>query len=157
MAKLYELNAMIEAFEFEIDEETGEITNIGDLDALQIERDEKMENIALWIKNLKADAKAYADEEKSFYAKKKAAENKVESLKNYLQYCLNGEKFKTDRVTVSYRNSKSADIVNESLIPEEYKVPQEPKISKADILKDLKEGKDVPGANLKEKQSIQIK
>lgn len=157
MATLYELNQLIENFEFEVDEETGEITNISDLDNLELEKDEKIENIGLWIKNLKADAKAYADEEKSFYAKKKAAENKVESLKNYLQYCLQGEKFSTDRLSISYRKSKSANIVNEKNIPVKYKIPQEPKISKADILKDLKEGLAVPGAELKEKTSLQIK
>ena len=58
MANLYELTAQLENFELEVDEETGEITNLDELDALQLERDEKIENIALWVKNLTADAAA---------------------------------------------------------------------------------------------------
>ena len=41
-----------------IDEETGEVLLPEDLDSLNIERDEKIEGIALYVKNLKAEADA---------------------------------------------------------------------------------------------------
>ena len=78
MANLYELERALAEFELEIDEETGEILNADELDALQMERDIKIENIALWIKNLKADAEAYKKEKESFYQKERAAKNKAE-------------------------------------------------------------------------------
>lgn len=57
---LYEIDARImEAFEAAVDEETGEIVNeeaYAALDALQEARDEKIENVLLWIKDLKSDA-----------------------------------------------------------------------------------------------------
>ena len=55
---LFELNDALRNFNLEIDEETGEILNAAELDALEMQRDEKIENIALWIKNLKAEAEA---------------------------------------------------------------------------------------------------
>ena len=61
MARLYEIMQEIEGFEFEVDGETGEILNADALDLLEIERDTKIENICLWIKNLRADARAYRD------------------------------------------------------------------------------------------------
>ena len=62
MAKLYEIMNEIENFDFEIDEETGEILNFDALDRLQVARDVKIENLCLWVKNLKSDAEAYKAE-----------------------------------------------------------------------------------------------
>ena len=50
MATLYEINEKLLNFEFEIDEETGEILNAGELDNLELARDEKIENLCLYIK-----------------------------------------------------------------------------------------------------------
>lgn len=110
---LYELNKEIENFEFDIDEETGEITNLAELDKLKMTMGEKCENIALYIKNLSADINAYDQEIKSFQDRKKSAKNKVESLKKYLAYSLNGKKFETDLVKVSFRKSSRVTIDNE--------------------------------------------
>ena len=66
------------------DQETGEILDSDRLDQLEMERDTKIENIALYIKNLTADAEALKAEKQSFAERQKAAENKVESLKKYL-------------------------------------------------------------------------
>ena len=51
---LFDVNSDIENFEFKCDEETGEILNLDELDNLKMQKDEKIENIALYIKNLKA-------------------------------------------------------------------------------------------------------
>ena len=48
MASLYEIN---EAIMNTIDLETGEITDFDKFEALQMERNEKLENIALWVNN----------------------------------------------------------------------------------------------------------
>ena len=63
------------------DQETGEIFDSKKMDQLEMERDTKIENIALYIKNLTADAEALKTEKQSFAERQKAAENKAESLK----------------------------------------------------------------------------
>ena len=61
--KLYEIDAAIDAaIEAGTDPETGEITNLEELTALQMQREEKLENIALYIKNLSAIATALKNE-----------------------------------------------------------------------------------------------
>lgn len=155
MATLYELNEKIRSFDLEVDEETGEILNAGELEEIELARNEKIENIALWIKNLKSDAEAYEKEERSFTQKKKTAKNKIESLKSYLECSLAGEKFKTDRVSISYRRSESVE-VDPEFIDERF-ITYEPKISKTDIKEALKAGEELQGARLIEKQSMQIK
>ena len=83
---LYEINSKLEsAFMACIDPETGEV--IGDtaeLDALQIQRDEKVENIACLIKNLKAEAEAIQNEERKLKSRRQACENHADWLKKYL-------------------------------------------------------------------------
>lgn len=156
MANLYELAKAIRDFDLEIDEETGEILNAAELDALELERSEKIENIALWIKNLRADAEAYKREKESFAQKQKVAENKAERLREYLTSALDGEKYKSDRVTISYRKSAAVSVVDAGQIPVElWRLRSEP--DKAKIREKLKAGEDVPGAVLEETTSLQIK
>ena len=157
MGKLYDLVKEIEDFEFEIDEETGEILNANDLDNLELEKNEKIEQLCLWIKNLKSDAAAYKAEKDSFAKKQKAAENKAESIKNYIAYILAGEKFKTDRVTVSYRKSEQVECLDMSLVDDDYLRFEEPELNKTKIKKALKEGIKVGGCMLVEKQNMQIR
>lgn len=157
MATLYELTSALAEFDFDIDEETGEILNAEELDALEIERDEKIENIALWIKNLTSDAEAYKKEKDNFAKKEQAAKKKVESLKEYLRWNLDGEKFKTDRVTISWRRSEAVEVINQEKIPKGWFIDQDPKLDKAGIKAALKDGEEIPGVILKENNSIQIK
>ena len=53
MASIYEIDQQIMQC---IDFETGEIVDAEKLNALQIEKDKKIEGIACWIKNLNAEA-----------------------------------------------------------------------------------------------------
>lgn len=152
MATLYEIEqAMMEC----IDLETGEI-DVERMEALEMERNQKIENIGCWIKNLKSDADAIKNEEKSLADRRKALENKAESLKKYLSYILAGEKFKSPRVAVSWRKSKKVDIINEELIPEDYKT-YTPSINKTAIKDAITSGAVVDGAVIIENNSIQIK
>ncbi len=157
MAKLYEIMNEIENFDFEIDEETGEILNFDALDRLQVARDVKIENLCLWVKNLKSDAEAYKAEKESFAKKQKQAENRAASLHNFIQTVLNGEKFKTDRVTVSYRKSEAIELEDKICVPDKYFVPQEPKLDKIGLKKAIKAGEEFGGVHLVERQNMSIK
>ena len=155
MANLYEINQEILSC---IDLETGEIIDTEKFDSLQIERNEKLENIALWYKNLLSDAHAFKAEKDAFAMKQKAAESKAESLKKYLDTSLNGIKFKTLKVDVSYRKSTSVEVVDETKIPDEYlRTVTTITPDKTELAKLLKAGESVEGVQLKETNNIQIK
>lgn len=154
--KLYEIVAELRDFQFEIDEETGEILNADELDKLELARDEKIENICLMIKNLKADAAAYKAEKDSFAEKEKRAKNEADRLADYLQRMLDGETFKSTRASVTYRKSEAVECDME-LVPDDYLRYKEPEPDKAKIKKAIKSGIEVDGCHLVENISMQIK
>lgn len=140
-----------------IDLETGEIINAEKLTELTMERDEKVEKVALWIKELKAEAEALKAEKQSFADRQRAAENKIESLKKWLADALNGEKFKTTKVAVSFRKTKSVDVPDIFALDENYVKYSEPTADKAAIKKAIEAGQEVTGATLVENVSISVK
>lgn len=140
-----------------VDMETGEIIDSAKLDELQMDRDTKIENIACWIKNLLSDAEALKAQKQVFADRQKAAENKAESLKKYLFSYLDGQKFTTDKVAISFRKTSSVDVINIGQIPAEYLKYAEPTADKTAIKAAIKEGKKIAGAMIVEGQSISIK
>ena len=155
---IYEIEQEIMAL---VDPETGEITDYDALDKLNIAREEKIENIAMWIKNLNAEAKAIREEEKNLAERRKAAENKSESHEKYLDRALSGEKFSTAKIAISYRKSTAVNILDEEQFIKKadvtYLIPQAPKIDKKAITDALKSGAVIDGAELIERNNIQIK
>lgn len=162
---LYEIDRQIqELIENSVDPETGELTlDPAALDALQMEREVKIENLACYVKNLTADAKAIKAEEQALSERRRAAENKAERLKRYLSDVLDGEKFSTSRVAISWRKTNSVQVdenlflsstANE-LIPGA--ITYEPKISKTAIKKAIEQGQTVIGAELVSNMSMSIK
>ena len=145
------------------DMETGEIIDTEQLDKLQMERDAKIENVACWIKELKAEAEAIKNEKQALADRQRVADNKAESLKNWLAYALNGEKFKTSKCSVSYRNSESVEVTEEgleALMREHedlltYKAPEPNKKAIKDAIKN--DGLTVAGVQLVQKTSTIIK
>jgi outer membrane murein-binding lipoprotein Lpp len=140
-----------------IDLETGEILNEERLNELQMERNEKLEKVALWIKELNAEADALKAEKQAFADRQKAAENKAESLKKWLANALAGEKFKTTKVMVSFRKTKSVEVADIFALDENYVKYSEPTADKAAIKKAIEAGEIVKGAQLVEGTSISIK
>ena len=152
--KLYEIDQAIMDC---IDMETGEIINEELLNDLQMERDEKIENVVLWIKELKAEAEALKAEKMAFAERQKVAENKMESLKKWLAYALNGEKFKTVRVSVTFRTTDKVEIADIYKLDENYLRYKEPEADKDAIKKAIKAGQEVAGATLVPNTSVIIK
>ena len=151
---LYEIDSAIMDC---VDMETGEIIDMEALENLQMERDQKIENIGCWIKNLLADAKALKEEKDNLTARQKSAENKAASLKKYLSSYLNGEKFKTAKVAISYRKSDSVDIAEGAVIPEKYLKYSDPTPDKIGLKTALKAGEELPGISIVTSSNIQIK
>ena len=103
-----------------VDAETGEILDVDKLNALEMERDAKVEAVCLWYKDTKAEAEAIGNEIKVLQARKKTLDNLMERLKNYTGFALAGEKFKTSKVSVSYRKSTSVVIDDITAVPKNY-------------------------------------
>ena len=152
--KLYEIDQAILNC---IDLETGEIIDTEQLDKLTMEREAKMENIACWIKELKAEAEALKAEKMAFAKRQQVAENKMESLKKYLAYALDGQAFKTTRASVTFRKSQAVEIADIYKLDENYLRYKEPEADKTAIKEAIKQGKTVAGATLVENTSVIIK
>jgi len=159
--KLYEINQQIEDLLNQVDPETGEINfDPAALDELMLAREEKLESIALAIKNIAADVNAIAQEIRTLTERKRVLENKAESIKGYLQNALAGDKFSTPKVAVSYRNTKSVEI-NEAMFwdslpsPAFYRTKTEP--DKTAIRQAIEDGQTVPGAEIVVKSSMQVR
>ena len=148
-----------------LDAETGEILDFEQLEQLQVERDQKIEGVALYIKSLNAAAAAIKAEEAALAERRKAKEAKASRLKEYLDKALGGQAFETTRVQLSFRRSTKVEISDQLALLEwleinnkenclTYKMPD---ISKAEVGKLLKAGEEVPGAVLTESRNLQMK
>lgn len=140
-----------------MDLETGEIFDVDRFEELNLERTVKIENICLWIKNLKAEIEALKAEKDAFAKRQKSAENKMESLKQYISGYLEGTAYESAKVKVSFRKSEALDIMEGAIIPDEYLKFKEPDVDKVELKKALKSGVQIPGVYIVENQNIQIK
>ena len=163
MRALYDIDAAILAC---VDQETGEIFDPEQLDALQMERAQKLEGVALWIKDLKAEAEAVKAEADKLNARKKAIDNKVESLKTWLLYALGGEKLKTARCNVYQTHSQKVviddekamiDMLMSSPFGEKFLRMKEPEIDKNALKDSLKQGYEYEFAHLEETEGLVIR
>lgn len=164
---LFEINeAMEKALENAIDQETGEIDfekYEAEIEALGIEREEKIKNTALLILNLRAEAKMQEEQEKKFKERKQALQNKEKRILERLQFDLKGEGFKCTEVVISYRKSKSVEVTSDvdfeayALEHPEYIKPFKIEADKTAIKAAIAKGVAIPGCELVEKSNIQIK
>ena len=131
------------------------------LDSIGGTFENKAENIAKLIRNLESDRLAYKEEEDRLKAKRQAVENKLKWLKTYLKDCmkLTGKtKFKSGMFNFSIqKNPVSVNINNKKILPEDYLIPQPPKVNNTLLKKALKDGIEVPGAELKQTEGLRIR
>ena len=161
--KLYEINEALERLiEEAVDPETGEITiDIDALQELQMAREEKLEGLAVYYKDLMADASAIKAEIETLTSRMNIAEKKAEQIKAFLQSQLDGQPLKTSKVAISYRKSTAVEVDEKAFWAWEgalkYCTYSDPKISKKMIGDALKNGGCIPGCEFVERQSMTIK
>ena len=163
MKPLYEIDqAILEC----VDLETGEILDSERLTALQMERERKLEGVALWVKDLNYEAQMVKEEADKLNARKKALDNKITSIKNWLLWALDGEKLKTPRCNVYQTHSTRLSVADEAELinaiqtldePELFLRFRAPELKKDEIKKALKDGWTFIGASLEETESVVIK
>ena len=160
-------NKILEIIErgFIVDEETGEIIDAHEevsakLEELEFDRTAKIENIALYIKNMESLVVSLKAEEKALADRRRAREKRIENLKNYLASSMvaaNENGIETSKVCISFRKSEAV-VVNEEILDKQYlaeKVTYSP--DKTAIKKAIKEGIAVDGAYIETKYNLQLK
>jgi CxxC motif-containing protein len=114
MQSLYEINQEVESLiELNVDPETGVLTpEIEEkLDALEIQREQKIVSTGLYIKNLQAFLNQIKEEKKRLTEMQKSAENRITRIKEYLQNNLEpDEKITTAQVNINWRKSASVEV-----------------------------------------------
>lgn len=161
MAKLYELANNYRNLTELIDREDVEQDLIQNaLKECHGDIEEKVDNIIKLVKNTESDIEGYKAEEKRLNARRKALENTVTSLKNYLDSSLMGlglKEVKTKLFTCKFQKSKASVVIQEQeLIPKDFIVMEE-KVDKKKLYEALKAGQEIAGVKLKENESLRIR
>lgn len=158
--KLYELTRNwneVQSLAEQLDSETLKDT----LDSINEEIEIKVENTAKVIKNLEGDSDVLKAEIKRLSDKKKAIDNNIKGIKSYLQIEMERvgkEKIKGPLFSVNIQNNpQSLDIQDETYIPEGFYVEQEPALDKKQLLKEIKDGLEVPGVEIKQTRSLRLR
>ena len=153
MSNLFDYDKAIEACM----DEDGNVIDAELKAYLEEYRDEAIEGIAMGIKEAKAEAEAIKAEEKALAQRRKVRENKASGLTKYLSDYLAGRKFSTPKVAISYRKSEAVEVAEGASVPDEFLVPQPPKVDKVGLKKAVKGGAVIEGVQLITKRNVQIK
>ena len=160
---LYEINKeMDELLSRIIDPETGEITDIEALAEIQLKREEKLEAIALVIKNKTAEAALIRAEEKELAERRRRHEKTAERLKKVLENELAGQAFETAKCSCSFRKSTGVVIDTAAFNDwakrhKEYVIQKDPVPDRTAIKAALMDGKKIPCAELEERINMTVK
>lgn len=149
-----------------IDEETGEILDVDLFERLQVDRDEKLCNIALLAKNKKAEIEMIKGEEEKLRKKRKAAENTLAWCRETLfDEVPDGQKLKDPcgRFTVYHGETTEVRITDIDAIPKEWvreptAAERERLINKVGLKEALwKRGEKIPGVAIKLSQYVVVR
>ena len=160
--KLYEINFELEKLlEEAVDFDTGEISEefIKEIDELELKKDDKILSTGKYIKSLIAFVDTLKNEKKRIDGLMKSTNKKINGLDQYLRlFVKQGDKYQDGQCVISTRKTSSVFIDNADLISDTFKTTTTTtSISKSDIAKAIKDGKDVIGAEIKEDYSVGIK
>ena len=164
MATIYELtDDFLRLLEMAEDPETDPQAFEDTLEGLEYEIEIKAEGYAKVIKQLDSDAAGLDAEIKRLQAKKSAIANAQDRMKRTLEGAMiaTGKvKIKTDLFSFGIQKTPPSVELDEEhleLIPIEYLIPQDPKPDKKRMLAELKEGKELGFARLKQTESLRIR
>jgi hypothetical protein len=167
MATLWQLTQEELSFIAMMEENGGEV-NDEIIEELAIRRDNfqhKAEAYAKFILKLESEAEQAAAEIKRIQALKKAKENTVARLRESLLAALmvfteedakGIRRYETPLAKLSTRKSQAVEVLDEQLIPADFWVIKK-EVSKSTISQAIKDGEEVPGAQLKDNISLSIR
>ena len=156
---LFEMTSQANAlYELLQNEEIDEQVFLDTLEAIGTE--EKIEGYCQVIKELQGDLDKYKAEYDRLAARMKTTKNGIDRMKESLLTFLKAsgqDKVKAGTFTVSVGQSKQTNILEEMLIPMEFRTPQPDKIDKMAIKKAIESGQAVLGAEVIINESVRIK
>ena len=163
--RLYELTDMWSSLmadyeSAESDAERAEI--ITALQAVECGIEQKADNYARLVKNATAEADALAEEIKRLTAKKKAAENLVDRLKENLLFAMGVAGATELKTSIGkwriQKNPLKAVITDEKLVPARFLIEQPPVADKKAMLEEFKEtGEVIPGVSFEQNESVRFR
>jgi hypothetical protein len=129
------------------------------LEDIEISIEEKIENTALYIKNLDAEAEMIKLEEKKLAERRKACENRAERVREWLSINMDGKPFKSAKCVISWRKSESVEVaVDAETLPAYYQNVKTTVTADKTLLKAaIKSGEIIAGVSIVEKQNMQVK
>ncbi len=158
---LYEINKMLQSvLDDNVDPETGEILDTIDfevIEALELQRDIKVENLALWWRNLTAEVAMLKAEEARLNTIRTRKTKQADRIKQYLSDTLQGEKFNRNTVDIRFTSSTSVVVDPHAELDERYYKQAKPTVDKFFLKQVLSAGEQIAGAKLVTKKNIQIK
>ena len=164
MASLYEIDWRLwDVIQrgYSLDDETGEFWDDSAFEALEMDRNAKLEGCALFIKNLDSDVEAIRAEEKRLAERRRVMENKAERMRAYVANSMltfGDKKFETARVALSFRKSDVLVIADDAEIPEAYIVTKTTTApDKVALKKAIKAGDTIPGVTIETRQNLQLR
>ena len=165
MASLYEISAeyaaFLEAYEnASCEEEAAEI--LQSLVDIHGSLEEKAENYAKLIKNVKADAKAFKDESDRLDKKWKVAKNFAERLEGAMLDAMKLTDTKEIPTSIgkwkTQLNPISCDVTDPDKVPERFHVKQPDKIDKQAMIREHKAtGEMFEGAEFKQEMGVRFR
>lgn len=160
--KLYELAQAYEDLQSLLLDDEQDVELIQNtLESIQDAFEVKAENTAKVIKSIEAEQEALVAESKRLAERASKMQNKVDSMKEYLLFNMiqtGNEKIQGRFFTLSTRKSTSVQVDSIEVIPQEFVVEKTTFSPDKRLIGDaLKSGQVVPGCQLIERKSIQIK
>lgn len=158
--KLYEITgAMLELLEMATDQDLDQQTINDTMELVEFEFEAKADGYAKVVKSLEGNVDSIEKEIKRLTDRKNTMKNNITSIKKNLENAMlatGKTKFKTVLFNFGIqKNPASVVIDDETKVPEEYLVPQEPKLDKTAIKEYLKDN-EADWAHLVQTESLRI-
>lgn len=119
----------------------------------------KLERTAQFMRNLEAEEKALDDEIKRLQRKKKSRTNLKETLKFNLDYVLKSmkiEKIQAGLFNFRIQNNPPSLRYDEKDVPQEWLIPQPPKVDVAGIKQAIRDGAKFDWCSMESSKSLRI-
>lgn len=162
--KLYELREGLQAVldgGYVVDENGEILFDSENLEALEMEFNDKLEACGIYIKNLEAEAAAIKAEMDNLKARYDRISSKADRMRDYLLYNMEKtgtSKMETPKVALSTRSTTKVEITDEGHLPKQYlSIKETATPDKKAIKKALNDGQTVKGAMLVKSKSLSIK
>ena len=146
----------------QIDEETGEVIGAEALGMITDDASNAIEQIALWIKNLRAEGDAIDAEARQLLDRKSKITRRADYLANHIltsMISMDMEKVSSPKVVVKVGKPRASTIIDDlERLPEEY-VRTTVKLDgkKTEIKAAILSGQEIPGAHVEYKPTLSIK